>query len=100
VVNDPFAQERESCTAVHLSLDHLDFVDVAFHGGRAIGQGQAGGDGLLVAADAAGEGAEPGQVAGLGLGEPVFEFEQALGLCGMPEPEGRPAGNPQLSEAP
>jgi len=59
-------------------LISLIFVDVAFHGGRAAGQGQAGGDGLLVAADAAGEGAELGHVAGLGSGEPVLEFEQAL----------------------
>jgi hypothetical protein len=41
-------------------------------------QGEARGDGLLVAADAAGEGAELGQVAGLGAGKPAFEFEQPL----------------------
>jgi hypothetical protein len=59
-------------------LTSLIFVDVALHRGGAVGQGQAGGDGLLVAADAAGEGAELGQVAGLGRREPALEFGQAL----------------------
>jgi hypothetical protein len=53
-------------------------VDVAFQRGGIVRQGEVGGDGLLVAADAAGEGAELGQVAGLGPGEPAFEFGLAL----------------------
>jgi len=36
-------------------------------------QGQPCGDGLLVAADAVGEGAQLGLVVGLDPGEPVFE---------------------------
>jgi NAD(P)H-hydrate repair Nnr-like enzyme with NAD(P)H-hydrate epimerase domain len=76
-----FAQEREAGAAVHLSFDHLDFVDVAFHGGGAVGQGQAGGDGLLVAADAVGEGVQVGLVVGFYLGESVFEGKQALAVC-------------------
>src|SRR5579859_5529721 len=73
-----FAQEGEAGAAVHLAFDHLDLVDVAFHGGGAVGQGEPGGDGFLVAADAAGEGVQRGQVAGFDLGEPVLEGEQAL----------------------
>ena len=55
-----------------------DLVDVAFHGAGAVGQGEPGGDGLLVAADAVGEGVQLGLVVGLDPGEPVFECEQAL----------------------
>lgn len=61
MVDDALAQEGESGAAEHLPLDQLDFADVAFHGGGAVGQGEACGDGLLVAADAAGEGAELGR---------------------------------------
>jgi hypothetical protein len=57
VVDAAFAQEREAGAAVHLPLDHFDLFDVAFYGGGAPVQGEAGGDGLLVAADAVGEGA-------------------------------------------
>ena len=39
----------EGCPSVHLAFDHRDHVDVAFHGGGAAGQGQPGGNGLLVA---------------------------------------------------
>jgi hypothetical protein len=52
--------------------------DVAFHGGGAVGQGEPGGNGLLVTADAVGEGAQFGQVVGLDAGEPGFEFLFAL----------------------
>jgi hypothetical protein len=44
------AQEGEDCPSVHLAFDHRDhYVDVAFHGGGAAGQGQPGGNGLLLA---------------------------------------------------
>ena len=71
---------EEAGAAGHLAFDHLDLVDVALHGAGAVGQGEAGGDGLLVATDAVGEGAELGLVVGLDPGEPVLEGEQALAL--------------------
>ena len=46
-------------------------------------QGQPGGDGLLVAADAAGEGVKCGLVTGLDGGEPVLEDEQLQALAGV-----------------
>ena len=55
VQDDPFTEEGEASAAVHLAFDHLDLVDVSLHGAGVVGQGQAGGDGLLVASDAGGE---------------------------------------------
>jgi len=49
--------------AVHLPLDHLDPVDVALDRARAVGQGQPGGHGLLIAADAGGDQVQLGLVA-------------------------------------
>jgi NAD(P)H-hydrate repair Nnr-like enzyme with NAD(P)H-hydrate epimerase domain len=66
---DAFTEEREADPAEHLALDHLDLVDVALHGAGAVGQGEPGGDGLLVAADAVGEGVQLGLVVGLDAGE-------------------------------
>ena len=71
-------EEGEAGAAVHLPFEHLDLGDVAFHGGGTVGEGEPGGDGLLVAADAVGEGAQFGQVAGLGPGEPALQFMLAL----------------------
>jgi hypothetical protein len=51
-----------------------DPVHVALDGGGAVGQGEPGGDGVLVAADAVGEGVQFGLVVGLDGGEPGFEF--------------------------
>jgi hypothetical protein len=51
-----------------------DLVDVAFHGSGAVGQGQPGGDGLLVTADAGREGMQLGLVVGLDRGEPAWEL--------------------------
>ena len=56
----------------------LDLAVLALEGAAAAGQGQPGGYGLLVAADAAGEGVKSGLVVGLDGGEPVLECEQAL----------------------
>jgi hypothetical protein len=39
-----------------LPFGHLDAVDVAFHGAGIPGQGQPGGDGVLVTAQSCGEG--------------------------------------------
>src|ERR1039457_7347894 len=74
VKDDAFAQQVEAGAAVHLAFDHLDPGDVAFHGAGAVGQGEPGGDGVLVAADAVGEGVQFGLVVGLGGGEPAFQF--------------------------
>lgn len=76
--DDAFAEQGEAGAAVHLALDHLDLGDVAFEGGGAVGQCQPGGDGLLVEADAPGEGVQVGLVIGFDGGEPVVECEQAL----------------------
>src|ERR1700745_1117532 len=78
VQDDALEEQGEAGAAVHLPLEHLDLGDVALYGGGAVGQGQPGGDGLLVAADAVGEGPQFGQVAGLGLGEPALQFPFAL----------------------
>ena len=59
-------------------MSRLRCLSVTWNPSAAAGQGEPGGDGLLVAADAAGEGAQSGQVAGLDGGEPVLECEQAL----------------------
>ena len=55
VQDDPFTEEGEASAAVHLAFDHLDLAGVSLHGAGVVGQGQAGGDGLLVASDAGGE---------------------------------------------
>ena len=57
-------------------LRYLILQFLLFEGAAAVGQ--PGGDGLLVAADAAGEGVKCGLVAGLDGGEPVLQCEQAL----------------------
>jgi hypothetical protein len=44
------AEEVESGSAVHLGVDHLDAVDVAFNRAGTVGQGQARGDGGEVSA--------------------------------------------------
>src|SRR5262249_9059588 len=74
------AEQGEAGAAVHLALDHLDLGDVAFEGGGAVGQRQPGGDGLLVQADAPGEGVQVGLVVGFDGGEPGLECEEALAV--------------------
>lgn len=54
---DPLAQEVRVRPSVHLSFDHLDAVDAAFDSTGAVGQGEAGGDGCPVLAQADGEAA-------------------------------------------
>jgi hypothetical protein len=70
VEDDAFAEQVEAGPAVHLPFDHLDPGDVAFDGGGAVGQGQPGSDGVLVAADAVGEGVQLGLVVGFDVGKP------------------------------
>ena len=66
LMDDAFAQEVEAGAAVHLSFDRFDAVDVAFGGSGAVGQSQAGGDGVDVLADPGGEGVQFG-LAGVGF---------------------------------
>lgn len=59
---DSFPQETEPGPAVHLALDHLGPVDMAFDCSRAPGQGEASDDGIAVPVDACGESMETWQV--------------------------------------
>jgi hypothetical protein len=54
---DSVSEEVESGAALHLALDHLDAVDVAFDRAGTVGQGEVGGDGGQVTSDSFGEGA-------------------------------------------
>ena len=65
-----FAQQVEAGAAVHLSFDCFDPVDVAFGGAGTVGQGERGGDGGEVLADAGGEGVQFGLVVGFDVFEP------------------------------
>jgi hypothetical protein len=58
---------------VHLPFDHLDAAGVAFDGAGAPGEGETGGDGGPVLAQADGEAADFRNVAGLGLAGPAGE---------------------------
>jgi len=64
---DALAQQVGFRSSVHLSFDHLDAVDVAFDGAGSPGQGEAGGDGGPVLAQAGGEAPHFLDGAGLGL---------------------------------
>jgi hypothetical protein len=74
VKDDSLAEQGEAGAAVHLPFEHLDLGDVALDGAGAVGQGGPVGDGLLVTADAVGEGVQFGLVVGLDGGELAFEF--------------------------
>lgn len=52
---------------MHLPFDRFDSVDVAFDDAGAVGQGEAGSDGLEVLADGVGEDADGVRAAQLGL---------------------------------
>ena len=67
------AEQVEVGASVHEPFEVLDLAVLAFEGAAAVGQGQPGGDGLLVAADAAGEGVQVGLVVGFDGGDPVVE---------------------------
>lgn len=74
---DAFAEEVWVRTAVHLPLDHFDAVDVAFDGPRAVGQGEAGGDGVLVAAQASDERVQLGEVVAKHSSHPGLKLSAA-----------------------
>src|SRR5690349_19551248 len=77
VQDDAFAEQVEAGAAVHLAFDHLDLVDGALDLAGVPGQGEAVDDGLLVVADAGGEGAQAGVVVGFDGGEPGFQVAAA-----------------------
>src|SRR5205814_6142590 len=47
---DAAAEQVWAGAPVHLAFEHLDAVDVAFDHARAVGQGEPGGDSVLVGA--------------------------------------------------
>ena len=59
--------------AVHLSFDHLESVAVAFDGTGALGDGEPGGDGGPVLAEASAETAQLADRAGLSVAGPCFQ---------------------------
>jgi hypothetical protein len=64
-MDDAFAQEVEAGAAVHLPLDCLEPVDVAFGGPGVVGQGGPGRYCSEVLADPGGKGVQSGLVVGL-----------------------------------
>src|SRR6185437_7492648 len=70
---DALAEQVGFGASVHLSLDHLDAVDVAFDGAGAVGDGEPGGDGGPVLAESLAEAAQLADGAGLGLAGPGFQ---------------------------
>src|SRR5205085_10954191 len=77
VQDDAFAEQVEAGAAVHLALEHLDLIDGALDPAGVPVQGEAVDDGLLVVADAGGQGAQPGLVVGFDGGEPGLEVAAA-----------------------
>ena len=71
--DEDFPKEVELRSSVHLPLDWFKSVDVAFYFAGAVRQGEPGGDGGLVSADADGEGMQLGLIVGFHRGQPVFE---------------------------
>jgi hypothetical protein len=79
VQDDAFAEQAEAGAAVHLPFDHLDLVDGALDLAGTPGEGEPVDDGLLVVADAGGEGAQVGlAVIGFYGGEPCFQVLAAV----------------------
>ena len=68
---DAFAEQGEAGAAAHLAFDHLDAVDVDRAG--VPGQGEPVSDGVVIAEQAFGEGAEVWGAAGLRGADPVVE---------------------------
>ena len=96
--DDALAEQGEAGASVHLAFDCLDLVHGAFDFAGAVGQGEAVGDGLLIVADAGGEGAQAGVVVGFHGGEPAFQVAVAgsaghhLGEAGDVPGEGADVG--------
>jgi hypothetical protein len=76
-----FAKQVEAGAAVHLSLDRFEPVDVAFGGAGAIRQGEPGGDGVQVVADAGGEGMQFGLVVGFDAHQPAGQVLLPGAFC-------------------
>lgn len=74
---DAFTQEIGVGPAVHLSLEHLDAIDVAFDLPGTVGQGQPGFDGVEVTAEPGDERKQFGQVIGSDRLHPPFEIATA-----------------------
>src|SRR3984885_5548571 len=75
---DAFAEEGEGSAAVHLSFEEFGAGVESFDLAGVPGQGERAGDGLVVLADAGGEGGQAG-LAGVGLdgGQPGVEVAGA-----------------------
>src|SRR5215208_6173268 len=74
---DSFAEEVEVGAAEHLAFDHFDAVDRSLDGAGAVGQGQSGGDGVEISAQAGGEGPQGWGAVGVDPLQPVVEFVAA-----------------------
>jgi hypothetical protein len=72
--DDSLSEEVELGSSVHLSFDGFKAVDIAFDFARAVRQGEPGGDGGLVSADADSEGVQLGLIVGFHCGQPVLEI--------------------------
>src|SRR5258708_33440881 len=66
---DTLSEQVEAGATEHLAFEGFDAADVAFDRAAAVGQGEPVEDGGLVAADAAGEGVQVGQVVEGGGGD-------------------------------
>jgi hypothetical protein len=66
-------EEVEIRAAVHLPLEVLDLANLALDGAAAVGEGEPGQDGGVVAFEAAGEGVECGQRVGADAGDLFVE---------------------------
>ncbi|MFJ2879237.1 hypothetical protein ACIPJN_17520 [Streptomyces sp. NPDC086796] len=64
----------------HLAFEQLDAVDVSFDDARVPRQGEAGGGGIEVAADACGERVEAGRAV---LSDGVEPVRQAFAWCSV-----------------
>ena len=74
VVEHPSAQQVKAGAAVHLALEHLDPVHVALDLALAVRRRQGGGDGGVVALDAAHKADQFGDAAVSDFSQPRVEF--------------------------
>ena len=59
---DSFAEQIEAGTSIHLPLEHLDAIDVAFDGAGAVGEGEPIADGIVIGLQATDEAVQLRQV--------------------------------------
>ena len=57
-----FAEQIEAGTSIHLPLEHLGAIDVAFDGAGAVGEGESVADGVVIGFQAADEAVQLRQV--------------------------------------